>query len=111
MRCKKPGPRIATTLASTTYTKPAQKSAPMVAGVPHVCTLKAIGAMNTNDDARKTGTLRFVTTWNISVPTPAVNNATLGSRPVINGINTNAPNATNSICKPANAVRHVLFSV
>src|SRR5690606_34259581 len=36
---------------------------------------------------------------------PAVNSATLGSMPVISGISTRAPKATNSICAPASTWR------
>ena len=56
-----------------------------------------MGATNTNDDARNTGTERRVMPWNNRVPRPAVNSATLGSRPVSSGISTMAPNATNNI--------------
>ena len=59
-----------------------------------------MGATNTKDDARNTGTERRVIHWNSSVPRPAVNRATLGSSPVSNGISTMAPKATNSICAP-----------
>ena len=41
-----------------------------------------IGAMKAKEDARNTGTWPRVTIWKISVPRPAVNSATLGSRPV-----------------------------
>jgi hypothetical protein len=61
--------------------------------------------MNANDEARKTGTLKPVTIWNSSVPAPAVNSATLGSRPVRSGTRTSAPNATNSIWAPRMKVR------
>jgi hypothetical protein len=66
-----------------------------------------MGAMNANDDARNTGTRNPVTTWNTSVPAPAVNSATLGSRPVRSGTSTSAPNATNSIWAPMSTVRGV----
>ena len=65
--------------------------------MPHCSTPWAMGATNTNDDARNTGTERRVMPWNNRVPRPAVNSATLGSRPVSSGISTMAPNATNSI--------------
>src|SRR5690554_1051614 len=62
-----------------------------------------MGEMNAKDDAKKTGTMRPVQSWKIRVPIPAVKRATLGSSPVISGINTSAPKATNSICEPARA--------
>ncbi|GGY31530.1 hypothetical protein GCM10011297_00290 [Bacterioplanes sanyensis] len=79
----------------------------MVAAIPQVSTLYEIGAMNTNDDAKNTGTERLVISWNNKVPKPAVNRATDGFKPVINGISTKAPKATNNICRPASAVRQL----
>jgi hypothetical protein len=78
----------------------------MVAACPHVSTAKMIGAIKANEEPRNTGIDRFVQSWKINVPKPAVNNATLGSRPVIKGTSTNEPNATNSICAPARSNRH-----
>ena len=56
-------------------------------------------------EARNTGTWRPVISWNSSVPSPAVNSATFGSSPVMSGISTKAPKATNSICAPDNTWR------
>ncbi len=66
-----------------------------------------MGAMKANDEARNTGTWPRVTTWKISVPTPAVKSATFGSRPVSSGTSTSAPKATSSICAPSTAVMGV----
>ena len=62
-----------------------------------------MGAMKAKLDARNTGTLPLVMTWNSRVPAPAVNRATLASSPVSSGTRTSAPNATNSICAPSSA--------
>ena len=59
-----------------------------------------MGAMKAKEDARKMGTLPRVTSWNSSVPTPAVNRATLLLSPVSKGTSTSAPKATKSICAP-----------
>jgi hypothetical protein len=60
-----------------------------------------IGAMKAKEEARKTGTLPRVTAWKTRVPAPAVNSATLGSRPVRSGTRTSAPKATNIIWPPS----------
>lgn len=59
-----------------------------------------IGAMKAKLLPRKMGTLPLVTAWNMSVPTPAVNSATEGSRPTSRGTSTVAPKATNRNCAP-----------
>src|SRR5690554_6318082 len=73
----------------------------MTAGKPKAVLAARIGAIKAKLDAKKTGTWRLVTNWNNRVPIPAVNKATLGSMPVISGMSTSAPKATNSICAPA----------
>ena len=75
----------------------------MVTGIPQVATPYWIGAIKAKEDAKKIGTCLPVQSWNNKVPIPAVSKAVLASNPVINGTKTNAPKATNSICKPTNA--------
>lgn len=67
--------------------------------------------MNANDEPRNTGTFFLVIRWNIKVPTPALNNATLGDNPVKRGTKTVAPNIANTCCSPkSNTLPDNLFS-
>jgi len=63
-----------------------------------------IAGTKAKEEARKIGTFQRVTSWKISVPTPAVKRATPGSSPVRRGTSTRAPNATKSIWTPWNTV-------
>src|SRR5210317_1928072 len=59
-----------------------------------------IGAIKAKLEARNTGTLPRVTSWNTNVPAPAVKSATLAFNPVRSGTRTSAPKATKSIWAP-----------
>jgi len=59
-----------------------------------------MGAMKAKLEPRKTGTIRPVTRWKRSVPTPAVKRATAGLRPVRRGTSTVAPNMATVCWRP-----------
>ena len=83
-----------------TYTSPADIIPPFNIATP--CSLKtnAVAPINANDEPKNTGTIPFVTLWNIKVPTPAQMSAIDGLSPVKKGTNTVAPNIASTCCIP-----------
>src|SRR3990170_7799819 len=69
-----------------------------------------IGAMNANDEPRKTGTMPLVTRWNMSVQIPAESKARLGLNPRIRGTRTVAPNIATVCCNPRTTRRCAVIS-
>ena len=60
-----------------------------------------VAGTKANEEPRNTGIWPLVKNWNINVPNPAVNKATLGSMPVKRGTMTVAPKAMKSVCAPS----------